>query len=33
MNENESLTLMCGWVGLAIMNLVLIAVAYLQIAL
>lgn len=31
MNENESLLLMCGWVALAVMNLILIAVAYQQI--
>ncbi len=32
MDENESLRLMCGWLALAAINLVLIAVAFLQFA-
>lgn len=30
MNNNESLLLMYGWVALAVMNMILIAVAYQQ---
>lgn len=30
MDENESLRLMCGWLALAVINLVLIAVAFVQ---
>lgn len=32
MNDNESLLLMYGWIALAVMNLVLIAVAFIQYA-
>ncbi|CAG9185387.1 hypothetical protein LMG32289_05940 [Cupriavidus pampae] len=30
MNDNESLMLMYGWIALAVMNLILIAVAFIQ---